>query len=153
MCSINTCVPGSMSCIQIMQIWNNYNEQYNTELEFNECSQIIILLLLLIWRICLCMCPDIPVHIHPYTNKMSLVIETDGRSTNYIYIGSRAYPWQWPRSIWYWVRTDRLVVRVLLYDHKDRIVNRGARTPPRNTWWHSGRIEVSVAQHLTIINM
>jgi len=106
-CSINTCVPGSMSCIQIMQIWNNYNEQYNTESEFNECSQIIILLLLLIRHICLCVCPGNPVHIHPYTNKMSFVIENWwGINELYLY-WVRAYPGQWPRSIWYWVRADR----------------------------------------------
>jgi len=31
--------------------------------------------------------------------------------------------------------------------------SRGASTPHLNTWWFSGRIEVSVAQYLTIINM
>jgi len=28
---------------------------------------------------------------------------------DYVYIGSRAYPGQWPMSIWYWAGTDHKV--------------------------------------------
>ena len=40
---------------------------------------IILLLLLLVRPIYLGMCPDVPIDIHPYMSKSSLLLEIDGK--------------------------------------------------------------------------
>jgi len=116
--------------------------------------QSLIILLLLVRPVCLGMCLSVPVHIHPHMCKTRLVIENwQGINEPCLYWVSCIL-----RTTASWASGTELKPiakekgSYLYALNRNGIRSSGANIPHQNTWWPSSRIEVSVAQHLTIIN-